>query len=70
MNLVGIGGTLIACSCTAHVSADDFFATIAREIVANKNSWREVQRTEHARDHRVTVDEMRYLKAVYWRRTS
>ena len=70
MNLVGIGGTLISCSCTAHVSADDFFSTIAREIVANKNSWREVQRTEHARDHRVTVDEMRYLKAVYWRRTS
>ncbi len=70
MNLVGIGGTLISCSCTAHISADEFFSTIAREIVGNKNSWREVQRTEHARDHRVTVDEMRYLKAVYWRRVS
>jgi 23S rRNA (cytosine1962-C5)-methyltransferase len=58
------GGILIAASCSAHVSADDFFRTIEEAAQASGRPWKELWRSGHAADHPATFREAEYLKAV------
>ncbi len=59
------GGILVCASCSAHVSTDEFVGAIRRAATANGGKFRELEITGHAPDHPVTVEELRYLKAVY-----
>jgi len=61
------GGVLVCCSCSAHVSADEFFQSAVRGAGA-AGSFEEMQRTGHAPDHTATFPEGQYLKAVYMRK--
>jgi 23S rRNA (cytosine1962-C5)-methyltransferase len=61
------GGMLVAASCSAHVSAGDFF-NLAREAARQSGrGFEEWRVTGHAPDHPVTFPEGEYLKCIYLR---
>ncbi|MEM1157159.1 MAG: class I SAM-dependent methyltransferase [Verrucomicrobiota bacterium] len=55
-------GILLCCSCSAHVSREDFIDVIQK---ATRLPFRIHQVTGHAVDHPCNVPELNYLKAVY-----
>jgi 23S rRNA (cytosine1962-C5)-methyltransferase len=59
------GGILIACSCSAHVSVEEFFTAVRKAATASKREFRELETTGHAADHPATFKEAEYLKAIY-----
>ena len=61
------GGILVACSCSAHVSADEFFQSVRRSA-ASAGKFLELQTTTQPADHPATIPEARYLKAIYLQR--
>jgi 23S rRNA (cytosine1962-C5)-methyltransferase len=61
------GGILVAASCSAHVSNEEFFAML-REIARDSGrKFQEMQTTAHAPDHPATFPEAHYLKCIYLR---
>ena len=61
------GGILVACSCSAHVTAAEFFAAVRRSAAGSKRPFDEMRTTSHAPDHPATFREADYLKAIYLR---
>jgi len=59
------GGILVACSCSAHVTAEEFFAAVRKAAVEAGRTFKELRTTRHAPDHPVTFKEAEYLKAIY-----
>lgn len=59
------GGILLAASCSAHVSADEFFEAVRAAVRKSSRSFSEVQTTRHAPDHPAKFKEAEYLKAIY-----
>jgi 23S rRNA (cytosine1962-C5)-methyltransferase len=57
-------GILLAASCSAHVSADEFFAAVLRAADDSGRPFTELHRTRHAPDHPARFKEMEYLKAI------
>ena len=71
MRLLGEEGILVACSCSYHVSADEFQAAIAKAARAAGKSLQILEQGGQAADHPVhpAIAETRYLKAFYCRVT-
>jgi 23S rRNA (cytosine1962-C5)-methyltransferase len=63
-------GILVAASCSAHVSAEAFFATIRQAARDSGRPWRELRTTGHPPDHPATFPEAHYLKCLYLELTS
>ena len=61
---LGAAGVLVACSCSAHVSAEEFF-TAVREAARRLGRVRELGTTRHPPDHPAGFKEAEYLKAIY-----
>jgi 23S rRNA (cytosine1962-C5)-methyltransferase len=61
------GGILVACSCSAHVGAEEFFEAVRRAAVNSGRTFEELRTTRHAPDHPATLKEAEYLKAIYLR---
>jgi 23S rRNA (cytosine1962-C5)-methyltransferase len=61
------GGILVACSCSAHVTAEEFFEAVRRSAVNAGRRFEELRTTRHAFDHPATFKEAEYLKAIYLR---
>jgi 23S rRNA (cytosine1962-C5)-methyltransferase len=61
------GGLLLACSCSAHVSAEEFFAAVRQTAARSGQRFTELRTTRHAPDHPATFKEAQYLKAIYLR---
>jgi 23S rRNA (cytosine1962-C5)-methyltransferase len=59
------GGILVACSCSAHVKAGEFFEAVSKAAKASKRKFRKLETTGHAPDHPATFAEAEYLKAIY-----
>jgi 23S rRNA (cytosine1962-C5)-methyltransferase len=59
------GGILVACSCSAHVSAEEFFEAVRRAALSSGRRFEELRTTRHAPDHPTTFPEAEYLKAIY-----
>ena len=59
------GGIMVCASCSAHVSTAEFVAAIQRGLKHAGRKLVTIETTGHAPDHPVTVEELRYLKAVY-----
>ena len=57
------GGILVAASCSAHVSADEFFGTVL-EAAAKHGPMNELWSAGHAPDHPATFPEAHYLKCI------
>jgi len=66
IRLLRTGGILAAASCSAHVPAEDFFASVLRAAACSGRQFREVERTGHPPDHPATFPEARYLKCVFF----
>ncbi len=61
------GGILVAASCSAHVSTDEFFAAVLDALRSSRRPFIELARTTHAPDHPATFPEARYLKCLFVR---
>ncbi len=65
LQLLRPGGTLLAASCSAHVSAPEFRQAVeraARQILGH--DWQTLWTAGHAPDHPVSFPEGEYLKAI------
>jgi len=67
INHLALGGVLVACSCSAHVTAEEFFEAVRRSAVNAGRKFEELRNTRHAPDHPATFKEAEYLKAIYLR---
>jgi 23S rRNA (cytosine1962-C5)-methyltransferase len=61
------GGILVACSCSAHVTAAEFFSAVRQSAAQSGRKFVELRTTRHAPDHPATFAEAAYLKAIYLR---
>jgi 23S rRNA (cytosine1962-C5)-methyltransferase len=61
------GGILVACSCSAHVSADEFFSAVRSAAGRSGRKFAELQTTRHAPDHTARFKEADYLKGIFLR---
>jgi len=61
------GGILVACSCSAHVSAEEFFGAVREAARGSGRNFTELQTARHAPDHHATFPEAEYLKGIYLR---
>ena len=59
------GGTLLAASCSAHVSENEFFGAVREAARLTGRRVTELRTTNHAPDHPATIPEAKYLKAIY-----
>lgn len=64
---VSPGGVLMASSCSAHVSADEFYQAVLGAARASGRSFTELGRHGHASDHPASFAEAEYLKTVFLR---
>lgn len=58
-------GVLVACSCSAHVTAAEFFNVVRQTVQRSGRRWTEQKTTGHAADHPATFKEAEYLKGIY-----
>ena len=58
-------GILLAASCSAHVTAEEFFQAVRQSAAISRRKFTELQTTGHAPDHPARIKEMEYLKAIY-----
>ncbi len=61
------GGLLVACSCSAHVSAEEFFGAVRSAAARSGRKFAELQTTRHAPDHPAYIKEADYLKGIFLR---
>lgn len=59
------GGILVSASCSAHVSADEFFNAVRTAARRSGRKHRELRTSRHAPDHHASFPEAEYLKAIY-----
>lgn len=60
-------GILVAASCSAHVSAEEFFTMIRETSRQSGRKFVELETDAHAPDHPATFPEAHYLKCIYQR---
>jgi 23S rRNA (cytosine1962-C5)-methyltransferase len=70
LNLLGIarlerGGILVAGSCSAHVSATEFFDAVRRAAMKSGRKFSELKTNLHPPDHPDGFKEAEYLKVIY-----
>jgi 23S rRNA (cytosine1962-C5)-methyltransferase len=70
LNLLGIerlerDGILVAGSCSAHVSAVDFFNSVRNAASKSGRKYSELKTMQHPPDHPATFKEAEYLKMIY-----
>ena len=61
------GGVLVTASCSAHVSAMEFFGAVRSAARRSGQSFAELETTGHPPDHPATFAEGQYLKCIYLR---
>lgn len=59
-------GILVAASCSAHVSADEFFQVARSAAHISGRKFHELRTTRHPADHPATFPEGEYLKCIYF----
>lgn len=66
---VAPGGRLLAASCSAHVTADEFLGATRAALRGSGMAWMEERVSGHEPDHPAGFEEARYLKAMQARRS-
>ena len=61
------GGVLMAASCSAHVSTEEFFGAVRGAAQKSGRRFTELETALHAPDHHATFPEAQYLKCIYLR---
>ena len=59
------GGVLVAASCSAHVSAPEFFAVVRQAARNSGRPFSELETSAHPLDHPAAFPEAHYLKCIY-----
>jgi 23S rRNA (cytosine1962-C5)-methyltransferase len=59
------GGVLVACSCSAHVTATEFFEAVRKAALKSGRKFDELQTSRQPEDHPATFEAAEYLKAIY-----
>jgi 23S rRNA (cytosine1962-C5)-methyltransferase len=67
IRLIRSRGVLVAASCSAHVSAEEFFSAVRGAAANSGRRFEELGTSLHAPDHAATIPEAQYLKCVYLR---
>lgn len=67
LRAVRAGGVLVAGSCSAHVSAAEFFEAVRGSARRAGRAFEELETTLHPADHPATFPEAEYLKCIYLR---
>ena len=75
LNMLGItrlarDGILVAGSCSAHVSAVEFFDAVRHAALKSGRKFTELKTLQHPPDHPATFKEAEYLKVIYLRLTT
>lgn len=65
IEMLSHGGILVAGSCSAHVSADEFFDAVRRTALTSERKFTELKTLRHPPDHPATFKEAEYLKVIY-----
>jgi 23S rRNA (cytosine1962-C5)-methyltransferase len=60
-------GVLVAASCSAHVSAEEFFGAVRGAAARSGRRFEELGTALYAPDHLATIPEAQYLKCIYLR---
>jgi 23S rRNA (cytosine1962-C5)-methyltransferase len=60
-------GILVAASCSAHVSPEEFFDAVRAAVKKSGRKMVERETTGHPTDHLATFKEAEYLKCIYFR---
>lgn len=60
-------GILVAASCSAHVSEEEFFGAVRMAMRGSGRRFEELATTSHAPDHHAAFPEARYLKCMFVR---
>jgi 23S rRNA (cytosine1962-C5)-methyltransferase len=58
-------GVLVAASCSAHVSAEEFFGAVRAVAGHSGRRFKELETTGHAPDHPAMFPEAQYLKCIF-----
>jgi 23S rRNA (cytosine1962-C5)-methyltransferase len=58
-------GVLVAASCSAHVSAEEFFEVVRQAVRNFGRGFAEIETTAHPPDHPATFAEANYLKCIF-----
>ena len=58
-------GILVAGSCSAHVSAQEFFDAVRRAAIKSGRKFAELKTSQHPPDHPAAFKEAEYLKVIY-----
>jgi 23S rRNA (cytosine1962-C5)-methyltransferase len=61
------GGLLVAASCSAHVSAEEFFEAVRSSVRRSGRNFTELAANSHPPDHPATFPEAQYLKCLFLR---
>jgi 23S rRNA (cytosine1962-C5)-methyltransferase len=61
------GGILVAASCSAHISEEEFFEMTQEVVRRSGHRFEELLRTGQPADHPATFAEAKYLKCIYYR---
>ncbi len=69
IRLLNRNGILVAASCSAHVTPQEFFGAVLKAAQLSRRPFTEMDRTGHAPDHPATFTEAMYLKCIYLRFT-
>ncbi|MEZ5328073.1 MAG: class I SAM-dependent rRNA methyltransferase [Verrucomicrobiales bacterium] len=67
VKLLRRGGVLVAASCSAHVSAEEFYKIVRQVALQQGEKGRELFATRHAIDHPARIPEAHYLKCLGWK---
>jgi 23S rRNA (cytosine1962-C5)-methyltransferase len=62
---LSLDGILVAGSCSAHVSAPEFFDAVRRAAMKSGRKFSELKTLRHPPDHPGTFKEAQYLKVIY-----
>ena len=60
-------GVLVAASCSAHVTAGEFFGAVREAAQESRRKFAELETTQQPADHPATFPEASYLKCIYLR---
>jgi 23S rRNA (cytosine1962-C5)-methyltransferase len=58
------GGILVACSCSAHVTREEFHAAVQAGAAARRRDLRVLRTADHPADHAPSFAEAHYLKCI------
>lgn len=67
INTLRHGGLLMAASCSAHVSTEEFFNAARQAAASSGRAFAELETTLHPPDHPALFPEAAYLKSIYFK---